>query len=87
MGAIYLVNILYEILIYSKYTSSVTIILMPFMLIITLEYICNMVVDIHSLYTFVNLNVPNYIPWNTQNTPLYIYRPAIKLVTLPTNGT
>jgi hypothetical protein len=61
MGAIYLVNIVYKILIYSKYTYSVTIILRPFMLIIIFEYICNMVVDIHSKYTFVNPNIPNYI--------------------------
>jgi len=48
MGTIYLTNILHEILIYSKYTLiSVTIILRPFMLIMILEYTCNMVVHIH----------------------------------------
>jgi hypothetical protein len=48
MGTIYLVNILHKILIYSKYTLiSVTIILRPFMLIILLEYTCNMVVHIY----------------------------------------
>jgi hypothetical protein len=72
---------------YSKYTSSITIILMPFMLIIIFEYICIMVVDIHSKYTFVNVNIPKYILYNSQNTPLYIYKVASKLVTLPTNGT
>jgi hypothetical protein len=63
MGTIYLVNILYKILIYSKYTLiSVTIILRPFMLIIILEYTCNMGFHIHSKYTCINLNTPNYIP-------------------------
>jgi len=63
MGAIYLVNILCKILIYEKYTLiSVTIISRPFMLIIILEYTCNMVVHIHSKYTFINRNIPNYIP-------------------------
>jgi hypothetical protein len=33
-----------------------------FMLIILLEYTCNMVVEIHSKYTFININIPNYIP-------------------------
>jgi hypothetical protein len=62
MGTIYLVNIVHEILIYSKYTLiNVTIILRPFILIILIEYTCNMVVDIHSKYTFINLNTPNYI--------------------------
>jgi hypothetical protein len=38
MGIIYLANILYKMLIYSKYTLiNVTIILRPFMLIIILE--------------------------------------------------
>jgi len=32
------------------------------MLIIWLEYTCNMVVHIDSKYTFINLNTPNYIP-------------------------
>jgi hypothetical protein len=30
------------------------------MLIILFEYTCNMVVHIHSKYTFINLNTPNY---------------------------
>jgi len=48
MGTIYLVNILNKILNNSKYTlMNVTIILRPFMLIIILEYTCNMVVHIH----------------------------------------
>jgi hypothetical protein len=63
MGTMYLVNILHKILIYSKYTLiNVTIILRLFMLIILLEYTCNMVVQIHSKYTFININIPNYIP-------------------------
>jgi hypothetical protein len=63
MGTMYLVNILHKILIYSKYTLiNVTIILRLFMLIILLEYTCNMVVEIHSKYTFININRPNYIP-------------------------
>jgi hypothetical protein len=62
MGTIYLVVILHEILIYSKYTLiNVTIISRLIMLIIILEYICNMVVHIHSKYTFINPNTPNYI--------------------------
>jgi hypothetical protein len=57
MGTIYLIIILHKILIDSKYTLiSVTIILWPFMLIILLEYTCNMVIHIHSIYTFINLN-------------------------------
>jgi len=31
------------------------------MLIILLEYTCNMVLHIHSKYTFIDLNTPNYI--------------------------
>jgi len=63
MGTMYLVNILHKILIYSKYTLiNVTIILRLFMLIILLEYTCNMVVQIHSKYIFININIPNYIP-------------------------
>jgi hypothetical protein len=63
MGTMYLVNILHKILIYSKYTLiNVTIILRLFMLIILLKYTCNMVVEIHSKYTFININIPNYIP-------------------------
>jgi hypothetical protein len=66
MGTIYLVNILHKILIYSKYTLiSLTIIMKPFMLIILLEYTCDMVVHIHSKHTFINLNTPNYIPYNS----------------------
>jgi len=66
MGIIYLVNILHKLLIYSKYTViSVTIISRPFMLIIIFEYTCNMV-HIHSKYTFINPNTPNYIPYNSQ---------------------
>jgi hypothetical protein len=62
MGTIYLVNILHKILIYSKCTLiNVTILLIPFMLIILFEYTCNMVV-IYSKYTFINFNTPNYIP-------------------------
>jgi hypothetical protein len=81
MGVIYLVNILHKILIYSKYTLiNVTIISRPFMLIIILEYTCNMVIHIYSKYTFINFNTPNYIFYNSQNTPLCIHRVA-------TNGT
>jgi hypothetical protein len=88
MGTIYLANIVHEFLIYSKYKIiSVTIILRPFMLIIILEYTCNMVVHIHSKYIFINLNTPNYILYNSQNTPLYTYRVATKLITFVTNGT
>jgi hypothetical protein len=87
MGIIYLVNILNKILIYSKYTPiNATIILRLFMLIILLEYTWNMVVHIHSKYTFINISTPNYIPWNSQNTPLYIHRVATKLVTFVING-
>jgi hypothetical protein len=58
----YLVNILHKILIYSKYTLiNVTIILRSFMIIIIFEYTCNMVVHIHSKYTFINFNTPNNI--------------------------
>jgi hypothetical protein len=57
------------------------------MLIILLEYKCNMVVHIHSKYTFININIPNYIPYNSQNIPLSIHRVATKLVTFATNGT
>ncbi len=35
----------------------------------------------------MNPNTPNYIPSNSQNTPLYNHRVAIKLVTFVTNGT
>jgi hypothetical protein len=62
MGTIYLVNVLHKILIYSKYTLiNVTITSRPIMLIIILEYTCNMVVHIHSKYTFINPNTHNYI--------------------------
>jgi len=81
MGTIYLVNILHKTLIYSRYTLiNVTIISWPFMLIIILEYMCNMVVHIHAKYTFINPNTPNYIPYNSQNISLYIHRVVIKLV-------
>jgi len=63
MGIIYLVNILNKILIYSKYSPiNVTIILRLSMWIILLEYTWNMVVHIHSKYTFINISTPNYIP-------------------------
>jgi hypothetical protein len=76
MGTTYLVNILHKILIYSKYTLiNVTIIPRPFMLIIILEYTCNMVVHIHSKYTFINFN-----------TFLYIHKVVTKLVMFTTNG-
>jgi hypothetical protein len=62
MGTIYLVNILNKILNNSKYTlMNVTIILRPFMLIIILEYTCNMVVHIHWKFIFLIFNTPNYI--------------------------
>jgi hypothetical protein len=57
------------------------------MLIIILEYAYNMVVHINSKYTFINPNTLNYIPWNSQNTLLYIHRVATKLVTFVTHGT
>jgi hypothetical protein len=82
MDRIYLINILHIILMCSKYTSNVTIILKQFMLIIIFEYTCNMVANIHSKYTFVNHNIFNYIFWNTQNTTLYIHK-----VTFAINGT
>jgi hypothetical protein len=88
MGTICLLNILHKILIYSKYALiSVTVILGPFMLIILFEYTCNMVVHIHLKYTCINLNTPNYIPYNSQNTPLYTYRVTTQLVTFAINGT
>jgi len=63
MGTIYLINFWHKFLIYSKYTLiNVTIILRPFMLIIILEYTCNMVVHVHWKYTFISLNTPKYIP-------------------------
>jgi hypothetical protein len=81
MDIIYLINILHTIWTCSKYTHNVTIILKQFILIIILEYTCNMVFHIHSMYTFVNLNIPNYIPENAQNRTLYIH-----MVTFATNG-
>jgi hypothetical protein len=57
------------------------------MLIIILEYTCNMVVHVYSKYTFVSLNIPNYIFLNTQNTQVHTQRAVIKLVTFATNGT
>jgi hypothetical protein len=87
MRTIYLVNILHKILIYSKYTLiNLTIILRPFMLIILLEYTCNMVVHIHSKLFLVR-ETPNCIPYNSYNTPLYTQRVVTKLVTFATNGT
>jgi hypothetical protein len=63
MGTLYFISILHKILIYSKYTLiNVTLLLRPFMLLIILEYTCNMVVHVHSKYTFINLNTFNYIP-------------------------
>jgi len=54
---------LHKILLYSKYTLSVTIILRPFMLIIIIfEYTYNLAIHIQSKNIFVNLNKPNYIP-------------------------
>jgi len=83
MGTIYLINIIYW-----KYTLiNVSIILKRFMLIIILEYTCNMIVHIHSKYTFINFIAHNYIPWNSQNTPLYIHKVVTKLVTFATDGT
>jgi len=62
MGTIYLINMSHKILIYLKYTLSVTIILRPFMLIIIIfEYTYNLVIHIHSKYIFVNPNKPNCI--------------------------
>jgi hypothetical protein len=55
MGTIYLANMLHIILIYSKSIPfNVTMISRPFMLIIIFEYTSNMVVCIHSKYTFIN---------------------------------
>jgi len=88
MGTIYLINILHKKFVYSKYTLiSVTIILRPFMWIIILEYTCNMVVHIHSKYTFITLNTLNYIFKNSQNIPLYTHKVVTKLVTFAINGT
>ncbi len=88
MGTIYLVNILHKILIYSKCTViDVTIILRPFAPIIIFEYTFNMVVHIHSKYTFINPNTFSYILYNSQNTPLYTHGFVTKLVTFATNGT
>jgi hypothetical protein len=42
------------------------------MLIIIFEYTCNMVIHMHSKYTFVSYNIPNYIPQNTQKIYLCI---------------
>jgi hypothetical protein len=57
------------------------------MLIIIFEYTCNMAIHIHSKYTFVDLNVLDYINCNTQNTSLYNYRVMTELVTFATNVT
>jgi hypothetical protein len=56
------------------------------MLIILLEYTCNMVVHIHSKLFLVR-ETPNCIPYNSYNTPLYTQRVVTKLVTFATNGT
>jgi len=88
MVIIYLSNILHKILIYLKYTLfNVIIISRPFMLIIILEYTSNMIVHINSKYTFINLNTPNYILENSQNTPLYTHEVTTKLVTFVTYET
>lgn len=57
------------------------------MLIITFECTCNMAIHIHSKYTFVDINVPNYIPCNAQNTSLYNFRVMTEFVTFATNVT
>jgi hypothetical protein len=57
------------------------------MLVIIFEYTCKMVAHIHSKYTFINPNTPNYILYNLQNTLLYIHKLATKLVTFVTNKT
>jgi len=87
MDTIYLVNILHKILIYSKYIYSVTIISTLFMLIIIFYYTCNIIINIYWKYTFVNFNIPNYIAWNTQMTPLYLHWVATKLVIFAINET
>ncbi len=46
-----------------------------------------MAIHIHSKYTFVDLNVLDYINCNTQNTSLYNYRVMTELVTFATNVT
>jgi hypothetical protein len=61
MVTIYLVSILHKKIIYSKYTPNIIIISRPFMLIIILEYTCNIIVHIHSKYTFVNPYIFKYI--------------------------
>jgi len=62
VDTIYLTNILHIILVYSIYIPfNVTIISRPFMTILIFEYTSNIVVHIHSKYTFINLNTPNYI--------------------------
>jgi hypothetical protein len=57
------------------------------MLIIILEFTSNIIIHIHSKYTFGNPDIFKYIFLNTQNRPLYIHRLATKLVTFATNGT
>jgi hypothetical protein len=57
------------------------------MLIIILGYTSNMVVHINSKYKFINPNTSNYIPYNSQNTALYIHKVITKLVIFATNGT
>ncbi len=46
-----------------------------------------MAMYIHSKYTFVDFNIPNYIPCNTQNTSLYNFIVMIELFTFATNVT
>jgi len=46
-----------------------------------------MVIYIHSKYTFMNCNTPNYIPYNLQDTFLYTDKVATKLVTFTSNET
>jgi hypothetical protein len=56
------------------------------MLIIVLDYTCNIVIHIYIEYLFVNSNLSNYTFYNTQNTPLYIHWVTTKLVIFATNG-
>jgi hypothetical protein len=88
MGTIYLTNILHTILLYSKHIAfNVTIKSRPFMIIIIFEYTSNMVVHIHSKYTFINLLHPIIFFRIHKIHHLYTYRVATKLVTFVTNGT
>jgi hypothetical protein len=56
------------------------------MLTIIFEYTFNMVVCIHSKYTFININRPAATIL-IRIHPLYSHRVATKLVTFATNGT